>query len=162
MKKYKFRKYSKNYPKLFEKEKTKIKEYIPDSIIEHIGSTSVEGLGGKGVIDILVCVSKKDLGKVGEDLSVIGYALGKTTGNEERTFFERNFGFLKKNKFHIQLTFEGSKTYKEAMKFRDKLRKNKDLRKKYSLIKQEAIKLKKERKEYRKFKNKFIQEVLRK
>ena len=162
MRKYKFRKYSKNYPLLFEKERTRIKKYIPNLVVDHIGSTSVENLGGKGIIDVLICVPKEDLKKIGDFLSDLGYKLSKTGGNKERIFLKKNFGFLKKNKFHIQLTFEGSKTHKEAIKFRNKLKNSKELREKYALKKQEAVKLRMQGKEYREFKNKFIQEVLRK
>jgi GrpB-like predicted nucleotidyltransferase (UPF0157 family) len=161
MRKYKFRKYSKNYPLLFKKERTRIKKHVPNLIVEHIGSTSVEGLGGKGIIDILVCVSKNDLEKTKEIILGHKYKKSKTGGNKERIFFEKNYGFLKRKKIHIQLTFKGSKTHKEAIKFRNKLRSSKELRGKYALKKQEAVKLRMQGKDYRKFKNKFIQEVLR-
>jgi len=161
MKKYKFVEYKNNYPKLFEKEREKLKKIIPSSRIEHIGSTAVKNLGGKGIIDILVSVVKKDLEKSKDKLVNSDYFLSKTGGDKNRIFFEKEYGFFKKRKVHIHLTFINSKIYKEAIKFRNSLRKNKNLREKYSNIKQKAISLGKKNKDYRKFKEKFIREVLK-
>jgi len=161
MKKYKFVEYKNNYPKLFEKEKEKLKKIIPSSKIEHIGSTSVLNLGGKGIIDILISVTKKDLEKAKDKLVNSNYSLSKTGGNKNRIFFEKEYGFFKKRKVHIHLTFVNSKICKEAIKFRNLLRKNKTLREKYSNIKQKAISLGKKNKDYRDFKEKFVREVLK-
>ena len=161
MDKYKFVKYKKNHPKLFEKEKAKLKKIIPDAGIEHIGSTSIEGLGGKGIIDILVFVPKKNIKKIRDKLVSSKYYLVKTGGNKERMFFEKDYGLLKKRRIHLHLTSINSKTYKEAIRFRNYLRRNSSLRKKYSIIKQKAILLGKKNKEYRDFKKRFIQEVLK-
>ncbi|MEA3329527.1 MAG: GrpB family protein [Nanoarchaeota archaeon] len=60
--KYKYRKYDKKYPELFRREKSKLRKILgkkPE--ITHVGSTAIPGLGGKGVIDILISVSKKQI-----------------------------------------------------------------------------------------------------
>lgn len=161
MKKYEFVKYNKNYLKLFEKEKFKLKKIIPSAKIEHIGSTSVEGLSGKGIIDILISVSKKDIEKAKKKLSNSHYSLSRTGGDKERIFFEKDYGVFKKRRVHIQLTYYNSRTYKEAIKFRNLLRTNLNIRKKYSLVKKRAISFGKKNKDYRKFKERFIEEALR-
>ncbi len=50
--------YDPMWPTLYEKEKIKIIEALGNKAlaIEHIGSTSVPGLGAKPIIDIMVCV----------------------------------------------------------------------------------------------------------
>jgi GrpB-like predicted nucleotidyltransferase (UPF0157 family) len=112
MKKYKFRKYKSSYPRLFEKEKIKLKKIVPNAVIEHIGSTAIEELGGKGIIDILISVPKKDVNGVRDKLIDSKYVLSKTGGNKERIFFEKYYGLLKRRKIHLHLTYIDSKTYK--------------------------------------------------
>ena len=61
-KKYKFREYNEKYPMLFKKEKSKLKKIFPkNAVIEHIGSTAIPNLGGKGVIDLYVTVKNKEI-----------------------------------------------------------------------------------------------------
>ncbi len=159
MDKYKFRKYNKNYSKLFEKEKAKLEKIIPSAKIEHVGSTAVKDLGGKGIIDILVSVPKKDITRVKNKLMKSNYAFSKERDN--RISFYKDSRILKKRRVHIHLTFKNSKIEKQAIKFRDLLRKNKKLRDKYSSLKQKAIKLGKKRKDYRDFKYNFIEETVK-
>ena len=47
MKKYIFREYNKNYPKLFQIEKAKLRKIFPKIKIEHVGSTAIPGLGAR-------------------------------------------------------------------------------------------------------------------
>lgn len=159
--KYKFRKYKKKYPKEFEKERKRLKKISPNSIIEHIGSTAVENLGGKGIIDILVSIPQKELQKIRRNLIEFGYIETITGGGRNRISFRRG-SLFRKHKFHLHLTTKNSKVYKDAIKFRDSLSKDKRLREKYSKLKQEAVGLRKEKQDYRDFKDKFIKEALRK
>ena len=63
--KYTFKPYSNHFPHLFSLEKTRIAKSIGDHIdIEHVGSTAIPGLGGKGIIDILISVHQPDLGEI--------------------------------------------------------------------------------------------------
>ena len=61
LKKYSFNKYSKKYHQLFNKEKIKLKKIFLKAKVEHIGSSSIKGLGGKGIIDIAISVPKKEI-----------------------------------------------------------------------------------------------------
>ena len=162
MSKYKFTRYKKKYPRLFEKEKRKLMKILPNVKIEHIGSTAIEGLGGKGILDIMIIASKKDINKLKKKLIKTNYKFKESGGDKNRIFFYRDGKVLKKRRFHIHLTFENSKIQKQAIKFRDTLRKNKKLREEYSKIKQKAIKLSKEKQDYRDFKKSFIDKVSKK
>ena len=159
---YKFVRHNRNYQKRFEREKLKLRKIIPNAEIEHIGSTAVNGLGGKGILDILISVPKKDINEVKKGLAGLNYKLSRTAGDKERIFFEKNCGLFKRKKIHLHLTPFNSKIYKDAVKFRDTLRKNPKLREEYSVIKQKAVSLGKKDKSYRDFKEKFIKEVLKK
>lgn len=49
--KYKFRKYDPKYPLLYKRERMKLRRILGKSPkIEHVGSTAVPGLGGKGLL----------------------------------------------------------------------------------------------------------------
>jgi GrpB-like predicted nucleotidyltransferase (UPF0157 family) len=50
----KFEDYDENYPLVFAKLSDKIHSALPGVRIEHVGSTSVPRLGGRGVLDIVV------------------------------------------------------------------------------------------------------------
>ena len=54
LEKYSFNEYSAKYKKQFYIEKLKLKKIIPKTKIEHVGSSSVRGLGGKGIIDLAI------------------------------------------------------------------------------------------------------------
>ncbi|MEK7505702.1 MAG: GrpB family protein [Patescibacteria group bacterium] len=60
--------YDENWPRQFEKYKSKLKKIFGDDVqIEHIGSTSVPGMGGKPCIDVLLII--KDLKNVEDHIS---------------------------------------------------------------------------------------------
>ncbi len=62
MKKYVFRQYDKEYPEFFQTEKKRLRAVLPSgALFEHIGSTSVPGLGGKGFIDILIGIPREKI-----------------------------------------------------------------------------------------------------
>ncbi|MFA5000884.1 MAG: GrpB family protein [Candidatus Paceibacterota bacterium] len=74
--KLKIHSYQKSFPAQFAKIKAKLSEVLPVSAeIEHIGSTSVPGLGGKGIIDILIALPNWHQEKeIIANLQKLGYA----------------------------------------------------------------------------------------
>ena len=50
--------YDRRWTMLFDQEKTRLARIIPESMIEHIGSTSVAGLAAKPVVDIMLGVDQ--------------------------------------------------------------------------------------------------------
>ena len=156
--KYVFKKYKKSYPKLFEKEKRKLKKIIPFSLkIKHVGSTAVPGLGGKGIIDILLVVNKKDLIKAKIKLIKKDYKLMQSTSTKDRISFKKFKGLFLKKRIHIHITYKNSNVEKEMLKFLKNLKNNSQLRKKYESLKKQAVKIAQgEGKIYRKYKKFFI------
>lgn len=74
MKKYIFKPYSDLFPSLFNKEKERIaSQLLKKASIEHVGSTAVPGLGGKGIIDIAIAVDKSDMENATAALQELGY-----------------------------------------------------------------------------------------
>ncbi len=161
MKLYKYRRYKKKYLKLFEKEKRELKRILPFSQIEHIGSTSIKGMGGKGVIDIIIGVEKK-LIKISRKILINNnYTYKEVIDN--RYFFIKEKGIFVKKRFHTHLTIYNNDIWKKALKFRDFLRKNKKAREKYSILKKHACEIcSGEGKLYRKYKEDFIKKILNK
>src|SRR3990167_3953894 len=106
--------YNKQFSQLFEKEKQKITAMLPNCEIQHIGSTSVPGLGGKGIIDILVGLKNwKNEQKIIAQLKKLGFLHihPKVAG---RIFLSR----VKTTKYkdaHIHLVKTGSKQYHEML-----------------------------------------------
>lgn len=160
---YTYKKSSPDFTKRFNREKTKLKKVLPSYInIEHIGSTAVEGLGGKGIIDIMIGTSANNIQTVKKILEKEKYILG-TSSSKERFFFKREYQYRGEyRRIHLHLTPIESKTWKDAIKFRDLLRQNKKLREGYTKTKKEAFKKCKGNGEIcRKIKNNFIEWVLK-
>jgi GrpB-like predicted nucleotidyltransferase (UPF0157 family) len=158
MKKYIFRKYDPKYLLLFRIEKVKLKKILPKAKIEHIGSSAVPGLGGKGIIDILIGVNKKEIIWARNKLQERKYTLKPKAGSKERLFFEKDYKYSgKMRRVHLQLTHFDSQIWKNSIKVRDILKKDSKERKKYSELKKKAVKFAKgEGRDYRKYKNNYL------
>jgi GrpB-like predicted nucleotidyltransferase (UPF0157 family) len=163
MKIYKFRKYKKKYPKLFRKEKIELLKILPDAKIEHIGSTSIPNLGGKGIIDIIIGTKKDDLINSAKLLIKNRYEFKDEGSKNDRLFFIKTYGMIKKRRVHIHLTEYNSNIWKQALSFKNHLLKNKKTREEYIKVKIQACKIcKGDSKLYRAHKNHFIKQVLKK
>ncbi len=163
-KKYAFYQYKKEFPSWFEKENSVLIKILPeDAKVEHIGSTSVPGLGGKGIIDIIVSVQLKDFQKVRKNLVKLNYNFDEIGGDEERLFFSKYPKTKKHLAYHLHLTFVNSLSWKKALAVRNYLRKSKKARQEYILVKKKAVKFAKgERMKYREYKNPFLKKLTEK
>lgn len=131
----------------FEKIKTMICGYIGEYLqtVEHVGSTSVEGLAAKPIIDVdAVLKDKEDLPKVIEQLQKYGYEYQGDLGLPGREVFfrKRDYNEQEKNvmKYHFYLCTKDAKPYLEHIAFRNYLRNNPKERDKYQQLKQELSK----------------------
>ncbi len=68
-----FEQYDENYPSAFSRAAETIRKVLPNAKLEHVGSTSVPGLGGRRVLDIVVIATPKDSEVIHEKLLSIGY-----------------------------------------------------------------------------------------
>jgi len=149
----------------YEEEKRKILEAIQDICvsIEHIGSTSVPGLGAKPIIDIMVGVHHLNL--VGQrhidQLKEIGYEYVDKPEFPERKFFRR--GKWRAGTHHLHIYEMNGVQWNNNLLFRDYLRNHEDTLKQYYRLKKELeARYKHDRALYTEGKEKFIQEVINK
>ncbi len=139
-KKYTFEEYNSVYPELFNAEKERLEKFLSDFEyqIHHFGSTSIPGLGGKGVIDIYIAAGKDKLKNISEVLQKsAGYEFRKSGGDENRLFLHKE---INGRRYHIHLTSFNNPDLEQALTFRDFLVKNPRLAKEYSDIKRVAAK----------------------
>ncbi len=128
-------------------------------MIEHIGSTSVPGLGGKAIVDILLVIDKKEMKTTRNRLLKNSYELMKNASDKNRISLKKTSGIFFKRRYHLHITSPLSKTHKEIMNFKKKLIGSEELRQKYVEIKKEACKIANgDGRIYRELKNRFIGE----
>lgn len=162
--------YNDQWPIFFQRCEKEIKEYLTDNIIEihHIGSTSVEGLSAKNVIDILCVV--KDLDKAKHQLAETDYKYKGEYNIPFRFYFSnsKNSEF----KVHVHVCKEKLGNLRNGfidlnLKFRDYLRNNISARNEYAKLKNDILEDPNARKQekgkfsnYNLRKNTFIKEIL--
>ncbi len=109
--------------------------------IEHVGSTSVEGLSAKPIIDIDIVIKDYSVFNCLVDrLKNIGYFHEGNLGIKDREAF-KYFDKPYLQTHHLYVCPQNSGELLRHITFRDFLRKNPDAVKKYSKVKEEAAKL---------------------
>ena len=120
--------YSKKWEKEFFILKKKLRQKLSikkDNVkVDHIGSTSVEGLTSKPIIDILIGIPQNNLDNYIKPITELGFVYVKEYEDElpNRRFFYKN----EKDKriAHIHLVELSSLWYKRHITFRNELRNN--------------------------------------
>ncbi|MBI3109464.1 GrpB family protein [Candidatus Daviesbacteria bacterium] len=156
--------YSSEFTKKFKKEKVRLEMILGDGVrIEHFGSTAIPGVLGKGVVDIIIGFdSWVDVQKAIPLLQINGYILSYDNQRKDRIFLstagKKESSFLD---IHLHLTNKNSSVFKDALLFRDYLKKNRELKKQYNQLKEQIVKIvKNDRKLYTKLKSNFIKKIL--
>ncbi|MBO7334809.1 MAG: GrpB family protein [Lachnospiraceae bacterium] len=108
--------------------------------IEHVGSTSVEGLAAKPIIDIDVVVKKENINDVVSALNSIGYIHEGDFGIPGREAFAYE-GKEHLQQHHLYVCHEESLELKRHLAFRDYLRVHQEAVDEYGKIKMEAASL---------------------
>lgn len=157
-------KYNLLWPALFAKEKEALQNIFSEEnfVIEHIGSTSILGLGAKPVIDIMIGVSDFSLAKnFISGIESLGYQYISRYESVMpfRKFFIKDY--LGKRTHHIHLVELNTDFWKRHLAFRNYLRENDSVRDDYYLLKKRLA----EREwnsgdEYAAAKSDFINQVL--
>lgn len=158
MKIYKFVRYEKIYPVLYKNEKKRIAKVLSKScLIEHIGSTAVCELPGKGIIDIMISCPKKEIQKIKNKLTKKGYE-EKPSSDKGRVFLKKESRIKGKlRRFHVHITSLNHVIWKNAVSFRNYLIKHPKIAKQYAQLKKKAvIRCKNDGYVYMKLKTKFI------
>lgn len=155
--------YDPNWELQFEEEKGKILSAIPQKIIqiEHIGSTSIKGLGAKPIIDIMIGVTKlEDFEELIQPLSTIDFEYVPKPELTDRRFFRK--GLWGQGTCHLHICEHTSKEWIEKLLFRDYLRENPKIAEDYLNLKKSLAKeYQYDRQTYTKKKEPFIREVIK-
>lgn len=118
---------------------TAVEDIIID--IEHIGSTSVEGLSAKPIIDIDIVIKDYSVfDTVVERLATLGYIHEGNLGIKDRDAFDYR-GNISLPKHHLYVCPEFSAELHRHIAFRDYLRNNPKAVQKYSKVKEEGARL---------------------
>jgi GrpB-like predicted nucleotidyltransferase (UPF0157 family) len=135
--------YDSNWKQQFEAMRAEIQDALGELAlyIEHVGSTSVEGLSAKPIIDIDVVIEDESkLQAVVERLAGIGYEHEGNLGIVGR----EAFGYTGKEHLqnhHLYVCTQDSPELKRHLAFRDYLRSHEEAVKEYSRIKEEGAEL---------------------
>ncbi|WP_088012387.1 GrpB family protein [Gottfriedia acidiceleris] len=133
--------YDPNWELQFEEEKGKILSVIPKKIIqiEHIGCTSIKGLGAKPIIDMMIGVTKlEDFEELIQPLSTIDFEYVSKPELTDRRFFRKEL--WGHGTCHLHICEHKSKEWIEKLLFRDYLRENPKVAKNYLNLKKNLAK----------------------
>ncbi|MDO5569012.1 MAG: GrpB family protein [bacterium] len=155
--------YNKKWKEDYESEKKLLEDVLGDKIIEihHIGSTSIDGLMAKPVIDILIVIkSLNEINQIEEILKDYDYENRGQQVVSDRFFFAKGPEIARSH--YIHFTEPNSNTYYNQVYFKRYLIEHPEYIKKYCDLKQVlAEKYADERPKYTQGKNEFITEVIR-
>ena len=129
--------------------------------IEHIGSTAIEGMPAKPIIDLLVVVNiLNEAGVWISTLEALGYEQRVNDTVTDRLFFAK--GTPSSRTHHLSLAESGSKFYTEKVLFRDYLNSHRKAFDEYrELKKQLAQRHPKDRTSYTEGKRGFVERIIR-
>lgn len=162
MNKYVFKPYDPAFPKLFEEEKENLSKALTgDFQIEHVGSTAVPNLGGKGIIDIYIAVDKNKLEQAKSEIERAGYEFrSESSRHHKHFFFKRQRG---EQVYHLHLNYPQQDDWKFALVLRDFLKSHPEEVSEYAKVKQKASEEANEDKDkYMDIKSPIMQEILKK
>ncbi|MBD3250286.1 MAG: hypothetical protein GF381_01810 [Candidatus Pacebacteria bacterium] len=142
--KYSYQPWSELYPDLFSKEAKLLKQEFGSQVkIEHIGSTAVRGLGGKGVIDIMLIV-QLELTQALIKAKNLDYQYRPSAGTSWRHFFQKHKPDqeCQLRRYHLHLFIshqpQAENEIREMIQFRSRLQQDEQLRREYDQAKQRA------------------------
>jgi len=161
--KYVYKPYSKVFPDLFQHEKKRISSSLKSTLaIEHVGSTAIPNLGGKGIIDIAIAVAKEEMNHACDTLQKLGYEFRPSFSTSDRFYFITYLADPEEGsrRYHIHLTYPSSTEWKELIGFRDYLRAHPEAVEEYATIKKHAATMaNQDGEQYRKMKEPIFQKI---
>ena len=149
----------KNFAIKFRKKQSRIVQTIGDYEINHIGSTAIPGLGGKGIIDIMIALDNwLEAETVIKNLKTLGFS--HIHPKDKGRIFISKKAKTEAGDIHIHLVKKGSRAYNELLAFRNYLRKHKKEAKRYFALKLELLeKTRGNRAEYTAAKKEYLKKL---
>jgi len=158
--------YDSEAPKIFEDIRCYLCNLVPREIeVEHVGSTAVVGLAGKGIIDVLIITRQELMWDTVRLLESKGFRFNPEGGTPpERLFVSGPYRYKGRElHIHLHITFHGSKEHEEKLLFRDYLRQHpEEARRYYELKERWDIEAGSDDSKYGELKTPYICEVLEK
>jgi len=155
--------YNSKWKEMYKKEEKILKELLKDNVIEikHVGSTSIEGLCAKSIIDIMVTV--KELNSVENFKHLFTSDLGydfRDDGGAKVEYLVRK-GSVDARTYFIHIIEDKSKRYENFVYFKKYLESHPEKIEEYKKLKEElSEKYSNDRKSYTASKNDFIQNII--
>jgi GrpB-like predicted nucleotidyltransferase (UPF0157 family) len=155
--------YSDEWPGMFTVEAVRLRSALAGILrdIQHVGSTAVQGLTAKPIIDFAVAVNSldTDLDRCMKPLEDMDYEYKGEYGLPGRHFFVKG----KPTIHHVHVVERDSEHWKNWVAFRDFLRTHQDIREEYGNLKKDlAKKYESDRDAYTAAKSEFIDQILQK
>jgi len=129
--------YSPLWPQMFEEEKTRLEQILPDSaVIEHVGSTSVPGLAAKPIIDIMVGLPDfAQADSLVPQVQSLSYEYVPQFEVEMpfRRYFRKETAGVRTH--HIHMVATNSEFWNRHLSFRDYLRAHSNVAAEYAILK---------------------------
>ncbi len=142
-----------------------ILDRLPFVWVEHVGSTAVPGLAGKGIIDLMVVFPTDKLDEVKEGLAGLGFQPQPHDDPfpEDRPMRVGSFVYGGRSYLlHVHVIREGSLEIEDMRTFRDRLRYDRVLQTAYVDRKKQILKTGiKNSSEYARLKGEFIDKILK-
>ncbi len=164
MEKYALYPYQENFPVLFEKEKKRILSHLKPSFqIEHVGSTAVPGLPGKGIIDLAMLAPDQSLHDLEHSLVDLGYLYRAHASRNDHAFWRTDLPDpdWSIRRYHLHVYFSKNQEWKQLLRFRNRLRTDSQAKKAYIACKKKAVEQSKGNGEvYRSCKQDLIEQLL--
>ena len=148
---------------MFESVKEQLQKKLGEKVvIEHVGSTAIPNMYGKGIIDILI--GAKDVDEFNYIKSVLeknNYYGSEKSKTEEYQFFASTTDETKSGDIHIHLVIKETQRYEDFIVLREYLLNNENIAKEYSELKRNLIESNiKEREDYKRIKSNYVSNLI--
>lgn len=154
------RSHDKRWHQIFERERAEIVAVLGELAlgVEHVGSTAIEGIVAKPIVDIAVAVESFERGEECiEPLARIGFVYKGEHGLAGRRYFTKG----EPRRFHLHMYAIDDSRWRDHLLFRDYLRCHADVAGEYDRLKRKlAERFATSRLEYTEAKEPFISRVL--
>ena len=163
---YSFKPYDPHFPDMFLQEKAYILQKLSFTPrIEHLGSTAVPNLGGKGIIDIFIVVETTMLEQAKQKITLAGYDPRPAEGNLQRFVFvklaENEYGNIQR--YHVHVCTVDSEDFQNNLLFCNYLKTHPESAQEYAEIKKKAAAEAAQSKDvYMAIRRPFIEDIIQK
>lgn len=150
---------STKYRQLFEEERLRVALALGrlPAAIEHIGSTALQGIAAKPIVDILIGLRELPLSRAIEPICGLGYEHATGAGSDDRLVFVRGTP----RAFHVHVVLFDAPEWRRHIIFRDWLNLHPAMAKEYEALKVDlAERFANDRAAYTEGKTAFVERAL--